>query len=100
RTGSRTAPALTSKLIQRAGRPHLYELEFHAQRGQHGQQLSRAELGQLPALESGQRLLGNARAGGYLPLLQAQGASSFGNRRAQFHNRLHLTYLSIIPELG
>lgn len=69
-------------------------------RGQHSQQLSRAELGQLPALESGQGLLGNARARGDLSLLQAKGASSCGYCRAQFQNRLHLTYLSIIPELG
>ena len=94
RTSSRIAPALTAKLIQRAGRPHLDKLKLHAQRGQHGQQLARAELGQLPTLKSGQRLLRYARAGGDLPLLQAQGAASCGDCFAQFQDRLHLIYMS------
>ncbi|MEN1942061.1 hypothetical protein WCE39_13380 [Luteimonas sp. MJ174] len=46
-------PALPAKLVQRPGRTHFSELQFHALRGEHGKELARTELGQPPAFEAG-----------------------------------------------
>lgn len=86
--------ALDAQFVQHARLPCEHQIQLHAQNGQHGKQLSCAQLYQAASLEPGQRLGCDAGLCRYNLLAKSQGAPTLRDGLAKLLEGLHLRSVS------